>query len=74
MTKQSEALRLADLADNAPHELRRLREVNAELLRALQWIAGHDFSAANESEIAMMAWAMKSMAQVVSNKATGETE
>lgn len=35
MTKQPDALRLADSIENAPHELRRLHEANAELLAAI---------------------------------------
>ena len=35
MTKQPDALRLAFLVENAPAELRRLHEVNVELIAAL---------------------------------------
>lgn len=87
MTKQPEALRLADLIDpllcnemsfhdfaDAAVELRRLHEVNVELLEALKWIAEHDFSAADETVIVMMAWVIKSKAEAAISKATRETE
>ena len=81
MTKKFEALMLADaiedgsdICDQAADELRRLHEVNAELLAALRWIAETDFNNADDAVIAMMAWVMRSKAQVALNKTTGETE
>jgi len=68
MKKQPEALRLADLVDNAPHELRRLREVNEDLLKTMRQLAclgnGDNYGNSYGNIIA----------QAALNKATGETE
>ena len=68
MTKQPDALRLADAIENAPHELRRLREVNEDLLKTMRQLAclgNGDRYGNSDGNI---------IAQVALNKATGETE
>jgi hypothetical protein len=66
MTKLEEALRLAESIENAPHELRRLRKVNEELLKTMRQLAclgnGDQYGNSDGNIIA----------QVALNKATGE--
>jgi hypothetical protein len=68
MTKQPEALRIAESIENAPHELRRLRKVNEELLKTMRQLAclgnGDQYGNSDGNIIA----------QVALNKAIGETE
>jgi len=80
MTKQFEALRLADALDRGTYllsrernstaaELRRLHEVNAELLEALNWIAAHDLRGADLKACGLMAYGLVHKARAAIAKA-----
>lgn len=74
MTKQPDALRLADSIENASHKLRRLHEANVKLhevnedllktMRQLACLGNGDQYGNSDGNI---------IAQVALNKATGET-
>jgi hypothetical protein len=78
--KQPKALKIADylmkeggaLDQNAAAELRRLHEVNAELVEALSFIAGHYLSAADLESAGHMAHMFVYRAKAALAKATGE--
>jgi hypothetical protein len=56
----------------AAAELRRLHEVNQELLEALRFIAGHDLSETSDRAKGLIADFIVNRAQKAINKATGE--
>ena len=77
---EPEALRLADALDRGTYllsrerqstaaELRRLHEVNAELLEALNWIAAHDLRGADLKAGGWMAYGLVHKARAAINKA-----
>ena len=78
MSKQTEALRLADAIDypdvsfgiEAATELRRLHEVNQELLSALKEAADALETASNDGGVNFYQYAKEARAAI--NKATGE--
>jgi hypothetical protein len=83
MTEQPKALRLADILqhripsieclERAAAELRRLHEVNAELLEALNWIAAHDLRGADLKACGLMAYGLVHKARAAIAKAEQKT-
>lgn len=70
---QQQPLSLA-LRHKAAAELRRLHEVNAELVEALKFIAGHDLSGADADVSANIAAFFIYRAKNAITKATGEQQ
>lgn len=81
MTTQPEALRLANILEKMPlgqcdeqaaAELRRLHEMNQELLEVLKFIAGHDLTETSDRAKGLIADFIVNRAQKAVSKATGE--